>query len=92
MTASERLYAADLAEQMVPGLCAELIVGQLALAGQLAEGLRLDDHASPPGLGAERAVALGGAHAQIDIDLIADCSAVATSDVRFLHRRSSNVL
>ena len=60
MTASERVYAAILAEQMVPGLSAELIVGQLALAGQLAEGLRLDDHAPPPGLGAERAVALGG--------------------------------
>jgi hypothetical protein len=34
---------------------------------------------------AKRAVALGGACAQFDIGLIADRSAVATSDVRFLH-------
>ncbi len=85
MTASEWLYSAVTTEQMVPGLSAKLVVGQLALAGQLAKGLRLDDHAPPPGLGAERTVALGGARAQIDIGLIADRSAVAASDVRFLH-------
>ena len=74
MTVAKGLYAAVLAEQMVPGHSAELVVGQLTLAGQKAKGLRLDKRAPPASLGAERAVALRGALTQIDIRLIADCS------------------
>src|SRR5918994_7974096 len=73
---------------MVPGFGAELVVRQLTLAGQKAKGIWLDDRAPPPGLGTERAVALGGAFTQIDIRLIADCSAMATSYVCFRVRTS----
>ena len=70
---------------MVSGFGAELVVRQLAVTGQKAKGIRLGDRAPPPGLSTERAVALGGAFTQIDIRFIADCSAVATSYLRFLH-------
>jgi hypothetical protein len=83
MTVSERLYAAVPTEQMVTAFSAELVVRQLAV--QQTKGVGLDDHTPPPDFGAERAVALAGTCAQIDIHLIADCPTVTTSNVCFLY-------
>src|SRR4028119_16571 len=91
ITVAKRLYAAVLAEQMVPGFGTKLVVRQLALAGQKAKSVGLDDRAPPSGLSTERAVAFGGALTQIDIRLIVDCSTVATSYERFLHLWTSSV-
>jgi hypothetical protein len=91
MPASECLYATVPAKQTVPGFGAELVVRQLTLAGQKAKGVGLDDTAPSTGLGTERAVALGAALAQVDIRLVAYCSAVATSCVCFLHLWTSSI-
>jgi hypothetical protein len=71
--------------QMVASHSAELVVGQVALADEQVKGVGLDDGTPPAGLGAERAIALGRTLTQIDVRLVADCSAVATSLVCPLH-------
>jgi hypothetical protein len=76
---SERLYAAAPAEPMIAGSRTELVLGQLTLAGEKPKGVGPDDRAPPAGLGAERAVALGGTRTQVDIRLVADRSAMATT-------------
>src|SRR5882672_8102654 len=86
---TERRDAAGLAEPVMAALGAELIVGQRAFAREQAKRLRLDDGAPVAPLGADRAVALARAGAQVEVGLVADFAAMAASLVGPGHRSIS---
>src|SRR3954465_12942738 len=67
MTAAEWPQAAMLAEQVMALLGGKLVVRQCVLASQQAKRRGLDDRAPGPRLPADRAVALTGAGAEIDV-------------------------
>src|SRR5262245_46234711 len=92
VAAAESVHAAMAAEQVVHAVAAELVVGERVLAGQQAESLGLGDHAPIAGLGADRAVALAGARAEVDVGLVADFSAVAAAMVGLDAHGSGSVL
>src|SRR5262249_43967284 len=85
IAARERPNAAMPAEQMVPALGRELIVAEISLAGDQAEGVRLDGDSPVSCLGADRAVALAGAAGKIEIRFEADRPAVAASVIGLQH-------
>src|SRR5712671_939305 len=86
---AERGDAARLAEPMVAALAAELIVRDVGLAGQQPKILRLDDRAPVSPLGADRAVALAGSGAEVDIGLEANIAAMAAAAIGLLHQHRS---
>lgn len=85
VAATERTHAAVAAEKMVPAPGAELVVAEGLFARKKAEGFRFDDDRPVPALGADRAVALAGAGAQVDIGFEANGTAVATACVCLHH-------
>ena len=85
VAATEGMYTAVPAEQMVSALGAELVVAEIILTREKAEGFRFDDSRPVPALRTDRAVALAGTGAQIDVCFEANSAAVATSCVCLQH-------
>src|SRR5215470_7796667 len=98
MPAPERAHAAMLAEQVVHAVAAELVIRERVFARQQPECIRLDDHAPLPRLGADRAIALGAAGAEIQVCFAAHLAAMTAGlvglrahDVVFLTLSTSRV-
>jgi hypothetical protein len=75
-----------LAEQMVTDPMAELVVGQVVLAGQQPERGGLDDRIPVACFRADRAVAFIGTEAEVYIGFKPNGTAVAATEIRFDHR------
>jgi hypothetical protein len=84
----ERPHAALLAKDVVGDRVVSGIIGQVGRAGNQAEHLGLGVHRPQAHLGADRAIALAGAGADVDIGFEAHSAAVATAGVSFQHRLS----
>src|SRR5262245_48450668 len=69
VAAAEGVHAAVTAEQVVHAVGAELVVRERCLIRQQAERLGLEHDAPVAGLGANRAIALAGARAEVDLRL-----------------------
>jgi len=85
MAATERAYAAVLAEQVMATSGTELVVAQFTLAGQQSERTGFDDDTPVAGFGADRAVAFAGAKAQVDISFKSNPAAMAASTIGLEH-------
>src|SRR4249919_234993 len=81
VAAAEGTYATGPAEQPVRAVGAELVVRQRGLVGKQAERLGLGHDGPVARLGADRAIALAGALAEIEVGFEADGAAMATSVV-----------
>jgi hypothetical protein len=62
-----------------------VVIAQLIFVAQQPEPVRLDDRAPQAGFETKCAVALRGPRAQVNIGLVANCAAVATSGVGLQH-------
>jgi hypothetical protein len=82
---AEGANATMLTEQMMAALRRELIVAERLLSREETKRIGLDDHRPVPTFSADRAVALSGAGAQINIGFEAHYTAVATPLVSFQH-------
>jgi hypothetical protein len=74
---------------MVPAHRAELVIAERVLARQEPESLWFYDGAPVARLRADRAITLARALGEIDIRLVANGAAVATTPIGLLHRRGS---
>lgn len=86
MAASKRAHAARAAKEVVVGITAELIFGEVILPREQTKVGWLY-HGSPrAGFGADRAIALAGTRTEIEVYFKRHLATVAASAMGFLHR------